>query len=647
VKDPESLRISMFTSHDSPNANQSRLRRQSTWNWLGLCLGAVLLSLIAPAAHALDDQADRDKILDRIDRTENVLTMLSSMLPKLAKDIQNMSLPGMAGSSLFSESVTFDDLDASGELKQLQSVEHVEIESNSWAIDHEYKTRPAAGMNLWRPFLDTVTYFDFASFYNIDGDFTNEAEDEYESISGFKSLAILKDGTPTYATAKLLIHWVRVEVEGEEKPTWRISALKTKKFQTMDASKLLFKDVLDTAIPDANSLKNTRHSIHEKMVLTNFLEGKKFKRPHKYFNWPANDRHPGLAVVDLNQDGFDDFYLMARWGVNQFFMNKGDGTFVEVAKQLGLDIRGHCSAAFFADFDNDGDLDAMIGRTLRNSIIMENIDGKFVDQSKSNVDAELPGLVSSINVVDYDNDGLLDVYFSTYAAQMVFVQGINDTLEFLPKEIKDETLKYYNNEPSHRIKNRLGPPNLLYKNVGEGRFELVKDIGPLDGYRNTFQSTWADFDEDGDADVYIANDFSLNLMIRNDGDGKFTDITTETGTADVGFGMGAAWGDYDNDGQQDLYVTNMFSKAGRRITTKAGKIGKEFEMMAQGNSLFRNQKGQFELVSGDQDTQLHVSAAGWSWGGQFLDVDNDSNLDIYAMSGFYTAPKEVAIAEDT
>ena len=109
----------------------------------------------------------------------------------------------------------------------------------------------------------------------------------------------------------------------------------------------------------------------------------------------------------------------------------------------------------------------------------------------------------------------------------------------------------------------------------------------------------------------------------------------------MGFGMGASWGDYDNDGRLDLYVSNMFSKAGRRIMSQLPDIDPRFRRSAEGNLLFRNQGERFDLVSGVEPPHLTVAQAGWSWGGQFTDVDNDGFLDIYVTSGYYTAPAEV------
>ncbi len=606
-----------------------------------------------------DKQLEKRRVMEAIDRSESVIVTLTALLSGLSKSAMNLTVPGDSAPKLFAEEVTFYDLDADASAESLQSFQFLELEKSGWPVLHDSKKQSRSELDLWRPFFETVAYFDFAKFYNIDGGFTNEEETEFESVTGFKGLAILNEGTPAYATGKVLIRWERVEVDSSEsehaeegdaekpKSTWRIIKWKTKNFETMSADSLLFEDVLESAIPNPEELRAARRSIHEELIVQNFIEGDEFKRPHEFFNWAAFDRHPAVSVVDIDRDGFDDFYLMARWGPNQLFRNRGDGTFEEIAEELGLAIEGHCSSSIFADYDNDGDLDVAIGRTLNRSMYLENVDGRFVDRTRSHIKGEMPGLVSSINAVDYNNDGLLDLYFGTYAGQIVDTIGPFKLLSFLPKNVAASFSKLLKTKGTHRTKNRIGPPNLLYRNIGNGEFQLVENIGALASYRNTFQAGWADFDEDGDADVYIANDFALNQFVRNDGNGKFTSITDETGTADIGFGMGNSWGDYDNDGQLDLYVTNMFSKAGKRITRMAGEFGTPFEDMAKGNSLFRNNKGTFERVSGTEDSTLRVSAAGWGWGSQFVDVDNDGYLDIYAICGHYTAPKQFAIAADT
>ena len=193
------------------------------------------------------------------------------------------------------------------------------------------------------------------------------------------------------------------------------------------------------------------------------------------------------------------------------------------------------------------------------------------------------------------------------------------------------------------ILDQVGPPNVLLVNRGHGRFEIAPESARLRLWRNTLQATWADYDEDGDPDLYIANDWAKDYLFRNDGPDGFVDVTDAAAMREFGFAMGATWGDYDNDGRQDLYVSNMYSKAGRRITAQVAELNPGFVQSAAGNYLYRQSApGSFELVSGLEPPLLTVADAGWSWGGQFADFDNDGFLDIYALSGYFTAPKKFA-----
>jgi len=212
---------------------------------------------------------------------------------------------------------------------------------------------------------------------------------------------------------------------------------------------------------------------------------------------------------------------------------------------------------------------------------------------------------------------------------------------------------------------RPGPPNILLKNLGGGTFARASRDEIPSIVKRTFQASWSDYDRDGDPDLYVSSDYSPNNLLRNDGNGTFVDVTEETDTADVGLGMGASWGDYNNDGWPDLYTTNMYSKAGLRITRKIPGLKQNLLYAAHGNSLFKNPGDgsaiigepaggnsqrppkRFEKVSGLTHPALLVESAGWGWGGQFVDIDNDGYLDIHALSGYYTAPKEVALPGDT
>jgi hypothetical protein len=351
----------------------------------------------------------------------------------------------------------------------------------------------------------------------------------------------------------------------------------------------------------------------------------------------ATATHPGLSVVDIDRDGFDDLYVTVRWGKNMLLRNRGDGTFEEIAGQLGLDVEGRCNAALFADYDNDGDVDLMLARSLEPSLYLVNEDGRFVDRSKSAVAVPLPYLASSVSAADYNGDGLLDVYFSTY-----LIEDISSRLDVdlsrpqhwihgvLTEDQSRDLAEIFKREHKSFVR-QVGPPNLLLINRGDGRFDAAPETRQV-----------ADYDRDGDPDLYVSNDFAPDHLYRNDGPAGFINATGEAGVDIIGFGMGVSWGDYDNDGRLDLYVTNMYSKAGMRVTRQLPGISSEIPKLADGNYLYRNLGDRFKRVSGIAPPALAVARAGWAWGGQFVDVDNDGYQDIYVTSGYHTVPDEFA-----
>ena len=142
-------------------------------------------------------------------------------------------------------------------------------------------------------------------------------------------------------------------------------------------------------------------------------------------------------------------------------------------------------------------------------------------------------------------------------------------------------------------------------------------------------------------DLYVANDYGRNNLYQND-DGRFVDVAKELGVEDMSAGMSVSWGDYDRDGISDLYVSNMFSSAGNRITyQRQFKLGanpdlvNNFRRHARGNSLFKGVLGKpFKDVS----ETANVTMGRWAWGSRFADIDNDGWLDILVANGFITAP---------
>ena len=419
---------------------------------------------------------------------------------------------------------------------------------------------------------------------------------------------------------------------------------------------LFFSEVLDQALPDPMDLALARHSIHEEELVKYYRSEKTRARSYD-FSPISMSQKPAVSVVDVDQDGFDDLYVMVRMGRNLLLRNRGDGTFEEMALDKELGVKGNSTCGLFADFDNDGDPDLLLGRSLENSAYFEN-NGSWFEEVKQEVD--LPALTVSMSAADFNGDGLLDVYVSTYRLGSLGsgTQGLGEVdpagkwpERFLVEEDAAEFRKRYRDETSRTKKvnflDQVGPPNVLLINQGGGKFRPAPKDHVLHLWKNSLQATWSDIDEDGDPDLYIANDFAMDQLFRNDGAGGFTDITKEAGIDTYGFAMGASFGDYDQDGRQDLYVTNMFSKAGRRILSKFEGINPDYLKSVNGNVLYQQRgEGRFSVVSALEPPGLLVAEAGWSWGGQFGDFDNDGDLDLYAMSGYFTAPAELASEVD-
>jgi hypothetical protein len=335
--------------------------------------------------------------------------------------------------------------------------------------------------------------------------------------------------------------------------------------------------------------------------------------------------HSGVAIGDADGDGLEDLFVAQPQGLpNRIYRNRGDGTFEDVSRESGLDLLERTSMGLFADLDNDGDQDLLAVLQNAEPVLFENQGGgRFRVSSRAGFqrrDARKATLASA-SIADYDNDGLLDVYFCSYR----FIEA--------PGEDTELALPY----PYHDATN--GPPNVLFRNLGDGRFEDVTAESGLDegNHRFSFASAWADYDEDGWPDLYVANDFGRNNLYRNLGGGRFREATAEAGVEDLGAGMSVAWSDYDFDGREDLYVGNMWSSAGQRLTGQPGFRDPgtiaSYVRHAKGNSLFRNRgDGTFEETGAAAGVEL----GRWAWGSDFFDADDDGDEDLLVVNGYVT-----------
>jgi len=335
-----------------------------------------------------------------------------------------------------------------------------------------------------------------------------------------------------------------------------------------------------------------------------------------------NVGYHGIALGDVDGDGLEDLYVCDAGGLpNRLYRQNPDGTVTDIAAEARVDWLDHTASALLVDLDGDGDQDLVAA--LRGLLLFAQNDGA----ARFSVRVRLRmGLgATSLCAADYDLDGDLDVYCCVYVGH-----------------VESEGVAF----PYHDANN--GAANVLLRNAGGFRFVDVTQESGLDvnNQRFSFAAAWEDYDDDGDPDLYVANDFGRNCLYRNDGPSPhgagwlFTDVAASAGVEDVASGMSVTWGDYDRDGLMDVYIGNMYSSAGLRIGAQerfaagmSAEAAASVRRMALGNTLYRNRgDGTFQEVSDAARARM----GRWAWASQLADLDNDGWQDIVVTNGNYT-----------
>lgn len=302
----------------------------------------------------------------------------------------------------------------------------------------------------------------------------------------------------------------------------------------------------------------------------------------------------GVAAGDYDGDGWVDLYVVAGdAGTNALYRNRGDGTFEEVAHAAGVALsQRRSSGPVFADYDGDGHLDLFVGAvdSAGPTLFRNRGNGSFQAQDTTRLFPTGPYTSSTFG--DYDLDGDLDLFVTHWG-----------------------------------LFSRVRRIDHLWRNNGDGTFspatteaglEIKTAAGPL-GLQWSFTANFADIDNDGWPDLLLASDFGLSQVFLNNRGGTFTETTSEVISDENG--MGAAVGDYDNDGDLDWFVTSIFDGTG---------VPRE-EWGATGNRLYRNRgDGSFEDVTDASG----VRDGSWGWAACFADFDNDGWLDLFHVNGW-------------
>lgn len=345
--------------------------------------------------------------------------------------------------------------------------------------------------------------------------------------------------------------------------------------------------------------------------------------------------YAGVAAADIDGDHDDDLFLCSG-GVAAVYRNT-DGRFTDVTDDIGIGELWHVNTAGFADLDGDGDQDLFCGSFFGENRLFENDGtGHFVDVTEAS-GLGRDDMVTCFAFFDHDGDGDLDLYLGRFLDAR--------------REI-----------PGSFLYARNGERDILYSNEGDLSFTDVTEHANIGDHGLALSVAAADYDEDGDQDLYVANDFGRNVLFKNRGDGVFDEVSKETGTYAIGGSMSASWGDYDGDGRLDLYVAAIRSnqrwyaqpQTARRIVHKflrEGRFNMNNPLLSDlrdflgdrwtnvgnhalaGNSLLRQRDdGTFE----DMAERAGARPAGWYWSSGFLDFDHDGDLDVFASDGWIT-----------
>jgi hypothetical protein len=333
----------------------------------------------------------------------------------------------------------------------------------------------------------------------------------------------------------------------------------------------------------------------------------------------------GVTVGDINGDGLDDLFVPQPGGVlaglpNRVFVQRDDGALQDVSAESGLDWTVETHGALLVDLDNDGDQDAVVA-TVLGLVFAENDGQGHFGARVAKLTPEAPPM--SLAAADFDQDGDLDIYVCCYS------QRASSPLMGRPI-------------PYHDANN--GGRNILFRNDRDWRFRnATRQVGlDQNNRRFSFAAVWEDFDNDGDLDLYVANDYGRNNLYRNQ-DGTFTDVAAELGVEDISAGMSVSCGDYNRDGWMDLYVSNMWSSAGNRIAYQRRfqpaadpRTLASFQRHARGNSLFANRLAQPNGGFEDVSVAAAVTLGRWAWASLFADLNNDGWEDLVVTNGFIT-----------
>lgn len=339
-------------------------------------------------------------------------------------------------------------------------------------------------------------------------------------------------------------------------------------------------------------------------------------------NTPGDSR--SVNWVDANNDGWVDLMITNGPSAGQqnfLYLNDGTGGFNAVSGDPVVSDAKPFDGASWADTDNDGDLDCMVVTWygVANYFYTNNGAGTFTKVTTGPL-VNTGTYSETCSWGDYDNDGLVDLYIcnsdGTLKNLLYHNEGNNTYVPVTTGDMVNDTFASRSvnwtdidndGDPDLFVTNEYGQNENIYRNDGAGAFTRIDTGALLTNGGNTMSSSWGDYDNDGDMDVFLANDQGNNALFRNEGNFYFTNVV-DTVSATAGRSFSSAWSDMDNDGDLDLFVTNSFM---------TGNLLLNFLYLNNGD-------GSFTRV----DNTVPATDLDWSYGCAFGDYDNDGFEDL-------------------
>ncbi len=353
----------------------------------------------------------------------------------------------------------------------------------------------------------------------------------------------------------------------------------------------------------------------------------------------------GVCIGDFNGDGRADLFLANGPDKNGLFLQRDEFRFDDVTDQAGVGGGdAWASGAAAVDFDADGDLDLYVcNYDAPNQLFVNDGTGtRFTDEAEARglalVDASL-----TPSFTDYDRDGDLDLFVLTY--RYYRPGGRPAKTPVVMRNGRPQILagfeKYYDLRqvgPSNWTVDTCGRPDRLFRNDGSGRFTDVSESAGITEKGHGLSATWWDHDRDGWPDLYVANDFTdPEHLYRNNGDGTFTDVLEQAMPYTSWSSMGADCADLNNDGLLDLFVADMAATSHYKAKVTMGDMGDRrwFLENAWPRQIMRNNLFLNTGTARFMETAFLCGLAGtdWSWAVKLADFDNDSRVDVFVTNG--------------